>query len=279
MKRGVDDSIIENLKSSDLWTKHLNADCLNEKVFLAVRDEIISFYYKGGKLFEFDKNGFKTHKKYASVIEWKNDLKNDYLEEKDLSTLKIIPNFKSGYRGIKENCSNYSGVESIGVSDIYHKYSYLSESNIVLLDIEVSFESIDKTKEQDRIDILLFNKETKTLQFVEAKHFSNQEIWSTTPKVINQIKRYERQVEDKKDEIISQYKIYVQAINSIFGISLPEPDKIEEKVILLVFGFDDNQRSGRLHELRLRPEYKEIKKYMKGKIANLVIENLWNTSK
>ena len=56
MKRRVDNSIIENLKYSDLWTKHLNADCLKEKVFLAIRDNVIDFYHKGGKLFGFDKN-------------------------------------------------------------------------------------------------------------------------------------------------------------------------------------------------------------------------------
>jgi hypothetical protein len=202
MKRQMTEPIIDNLRKSDLWTKHLNTDCLNEKVFLAIRDNVIDFYHKGGKLFGFDKNGFKTHKKYASVIEWKND----YLEEKELPTLKIIPDFKSGYNRIKENCSNYSGVESIGVSDIYHKYSYLSKSNIIVLDIEVSFESIDKPGKQDRIDILLFNKEIRTLQFVEVKHFSNQEIWSTTtPAVIDQIKRYERQIEHKKEEIIAEY--------------------------------------------------------------------------
>ena len=277
MKRQMTKPIIDNLKNSDLWAKHLNTDCLKEKVFLAVRDKIIDFYYKGGKLFEFDKKGYKTHKKYASVIE----CKKDYLTEEELLNSEIIPDFESGYNRIKENCSKYSGDESTGVSDIYHKYSYLSKSNIVVLDIETSFESIDKPRNQDRIDILLFNKETKALQFVEAKHFSNKEIWSTTtPDVIDQIKRYEGQIEKKKDEIISEYTKYVQAINSIFDISLPEPIKIEEKVILLVFGFDNDQKSGRLYELILsNAEYKEIKKYPIGDIKNLKIKNLWNTKK
>jgi hypothetical protein len=55
-----------------------------------------------------------------------------------------------------------------GVSSLYHKHSYLSDNNIVVLDIEVSFESFNEEHSQDRIDILLYKKDTKTLQFVEA---------------------------------------------------------------------------------------------------------------
>ena len=66
---------------------------------------------------------------------------------------------------IKENCSLYSGVESQGVSKIYESYSFASikskNSPIVVLDIEVSFESIDENRLQDRIDVLLFEKEEK----------------------------------------------------------------------------------------------------------------------
>ncbi len=70
----------------------------------------------------------------------------------------------------------------------------MSDNNIVVLDIEVSFESFNEENTQDRIDILLFKKDTQTLQFVEAKHYSNTDIRSkTTPKVIDQINRYEIQ--------------------------------------------------------------------------------------
>ena len=275
MKRQINKSIIENLTNSNLWKKHLNDDCLCKKVFLAIRNDVIDFYHKGGRLFEFDKNGFTTHKKYASVIEWKSN----YLKEKDLPSLKIIPDFESGYSQIKENCSNYSGNEAIGVSDIYHKYSYLSKSNIVVLDIEISFESINESGRQDRIDILLFNKETKTLQFVEAKHFSNPEIWSESkPAVIKQIEGYEKQIEQKEKKIITEFANYIQDINTLFNISLPKPVKIEKEVTLLVFGFDKDQKSGRLDKLNLKnSKDKEIKKYLIGNIKKLVIENLWNT--
>ena len=213
--------------------------------------------------------------KYASVITPNG---KDYLTETELSTYKLASDFETNYLRIKENCKNYSGIEALGVSNIYHKNSYLSNNNVVVLDIEISFESLNKENKQDRIDILFFNKSTKTLQFVEAKHFSNKEIWSkTTPKVINQINRYESQIKKRKIEILSEYKEYVKNINKTFGISLPEPIDIDEKVTLLIFGFDNDQKKGRLKELVIKkPEYKGIKRYPIGNVKKIVTENLWN---
>ena len=127
---------------------------------MSIRNGYIDFYHKNGRLFKFDKNGFQTHIKYAAVIK-KN--KKDYLTETELSSYDLLNNFAVNYKRIKENCKNYAGIEGIGVSDLYSQHSYLSNSNIIVLDIEVSFKSNDENKKQDKIDILLFNKKTKTL--------------------------------------------------------------------------------------------------------------------
>ena len=227
-------------------------------------------------LTNFEKNEFKTHIKYASVI---YNSENDYLTENELSKNKLITDFKNNYSRIKENCRLYSGIEALGVSEIYHKYSYLTKNNIVVLDIEISFEALEKTtgKKQDRIDILLYNLETRTLKFVEAKHFSNPEIWSkSTPKVIGQIKKYETQIKTNKTEIIAAYKNYIQAINSVFNLELPFPEKVEEKVTLLIFGFDNDQKNGRLQNLILKnPEFKRFQVYCKQDKINP--SSLWRS--
>jgi hypothetical protein len=114
MERNLSVELIESLKATDLWKKHLEKDCLSQNVFLAIRNNYIDFYHKGGRLFEFGKNGFKTHTKYASVI----DNNGDYLTEAELSKCKIIPDFCENYPRIKENCALYSGVEAAGVSTI-----------------------------------------------------------------------------------------------------------------------------------------------------------------
>jgi hypothetical protein len=274
-KRKLDKAIIDILKQDILWSEKIKKDCSRQKVFLTIRDNLIDFYHKGGRLFSFGRQGFKTHLKYASVISTNG---KDYLTESELSDYKLAADFKSNYHRIKENCSNYSGIEAAGVSALYHKHSYLSDNNIVVLDIEVSFESLNKEKNQDRIDILLYKKDTKTLQFVEAKHYSNNEIWSRTiPKVINQINRYESQILERKTEILSRYREYVKILNDIFNISLPEPSNIEDKATLLIFGFDRDQQKGRLKTLITgNSEYSGMKNYSIGNIKQVVMENFWN---
>jgi len=291
-KRNLEQSIIDGLKESELWKKCLQDDCKKCKekpkdehgVFLAIRENNIGFYHNGGRLFHFDGiNGFKTHIKYAAVIDDTEEEKN-YLTEVELKNMKLIPDFTTKYKRIKENCKNYSRVEAQGVSEIYHKYSYLSGEDVVVLDIEISFEALDKQKgsRQDRIDILLLKKSTQTLKFVEAKHFSNSEIWSEdTPKVINQIKKYESQIISKKTEIIEAYKNYINAVNEIFKDviphPLPEPEIVEDKVAFLIFGFDVDQKAGRLKELILENDsFYNVKSYVKGDITSISLETFWN---
>ena len=274
MKRILENQIKEKFVNNDLWFNKLKADCEGQKIFLAIRNNYVDLYHKGGRLFNFDNRGFKTHLKYASVIE---SIGSDYLTESELSNCKLASDFETNYSRIKENCSNYAGVEAKGVSEIYHKHSYLSDSNVVVLDIEVSFESLNKGNKKDRIDILFFNKLTKTLQFVEAKHFSNQEIWSTgTPDVINQISRYESQIDQRKNEIISEYAEYIETLNILFDLSLPVPVDIDNKITLLIFGFDTDQKNGRLNtSIKANPEFKEIKTYAIGNVKQIVTDNLW----
>lgn len=290
MKRQIEKGLKKKLTNSSLWKNKLEDDCRKQDVFMAIRDNKIGFYHKGGLLFSFDKkNGFRTHIKYASVIE--SDGK-DYLNENDLKNYKLLSEFESSYTRIKENCSKYSGVEASGVSEIYHGHSYISTTDdVIVLDIEVSFNTDnllsndpinDKQKKQDRIDILLYKKSTKTLQFVEAKHYSNTEIWSkTTPKVIKQIKGYEdNQINKKEKVIIKEFGNYVNIINDLFHLNIPMPVYIDPKVTLLIFGFDKDQLSGRLKELIFdKPEYNEIKLYPIGSINGVKMLTLWDRKK
>ncbi len=84
MKRGLEETIEKNLRTSDFWTKNIENDCKDQIVFLAIRNNRIDLYHKGGRLFCFDKNGFKTHLKYASVITTSGKA---YLTEAELSAI------------------------------------------------------------------------------------------------------------------------------------------------------------------------------------------------
>jgi hypothetical protein len=274
-QRKLNQQLRSELKAEKLYTQ-LENDIRNQFIFPCIRKDLIDFYYKGGRLFKFDKDGFHTHIKFAAVIEKTRD---DYLTEKQLSVYRLATDFSSNYARIKENCAMYSGVEANGVSELYRKHSYvIKDKGIVVLDIEVSLQSINADKKQDRIDILLFNIDERKLKFVEAKHYSNSEIWSRQEaKVIGQIKRYQDQILTKKSEIITEYNNYTDIVNRMFSCNLPMVNDIEDKVTLLIFGFDNDQKKGRLHKLITGNEnyFKDITVYPIGNIDKINLKNLW----
>lgn len=276
-RRSFNDELIEQLLKSDLYVHRISKDIRTGDVFPAIRTERMDFYHKGGKLFTFDKDGFKTHIKYASVYK----SKDDYVSESKIMGLERITSFVDGYARIKENCSLYSGSESAGVADIYSRYSYvISRSSAVVLDIEVSLKSLDPSKKQDRIDILLLDKNKKRLIFCEAKNFLNKEIWppkGTSPEVANQIRRYEEQIKSKGNNILEQYRYYIDSVREIFPIiDLPYPDSICLSVLLMVFGFDRDQLSGkRFNDLFKANLPENIMYYAIGDISGLKIESVF----
>lgn len=257
----------EALKKPPLYTECLLRDICSGEVFPAFRNNKIDFYHKGGRLFEFDGNEFTTHVKYASVL---HGYGKPYIKENllDYGNVRLIRDFKEGYTRIKENCSLHSGLEASGVAEIYEKSSYLkTDQNVVVLDIEASLESLTKEEEwsdelpddgkkrtQDRLDLLLFNKSERCLQFFEVKHFGNKDLWSKAekpPEVVSQMLEYNKQLEERNEELLQAYKDYARTVRELFGLSeesMPNPVSLEKDVVLLVFGFDSRQRE-KLHEL------------------------------
>jgi len=281
MDRKLNAKLIDKFLNEDLWKNHLRNDCMKGEVFLAIRKNRIDLYHKGGKLFSYNSRGFKTHIKYAAAIH----SEKDYLTEDELEDCTLETKFTEKYSRIKENCSNYSGVEASGLATFYQKNSYLTDNNVVVLDIEVSLKSDDEDRTQDRIDLVLYNRKERTLRFVEAKHFSNSAIWAKgEPKVIGQIKRYEQQITQKENDIISGYKDHITALKSIFessgSILLDEHVEIEKKVPLLIFGFDRDQKTGRLKELVTENvQYEGINVIPIGKVESINQNNIWSNLK
>ncbi len=289
-KRNLSRKLIENLSKDKLFNNHLLNDIINREVFPAIRNNYVDFYYKGGRLFQFTNNSiFKTHYKYASVIDINN---RQYLSEKELKTCTLIKDFSQNYLRIKENCSNYSGIESLGVANLYSKFSLFNRnSKIVVLDIEISLraneqvENLETKKKSDRIDLLLYDIDKQILRFYEAKHFSNPELWSVStrePHICNQLNRYKSQLVTKYDEILSNYKKYIESINILFQgyiDPLPEPMEIDKKIPVYIFGFDEDQKKGRLAFLRENKFMKGHDIYAKGEPKNVNINNLWSKTK
>ncbi len=279
-QRYLDALTIQALTANSLFQEKLHPDILAGKVFCAIRGGYVDFYYRGGRLFHFQKE-FSTHKKYASVIQ----SQSDYISESDFDrNIRLIRDFTEGYEQIKQNCSLYAGEEAEGVSKVYHTNSFVKqEQEIIVLDIEASFRATEEDRKQDRIDLLLFNQKTRRLRFYEAKHFCNSELWSTVgtrPEVVSQIQRYQTQIVREKDQIIGQYSNYVDRINELFGCDIPAPEAIDEYVPLLAFGFDRDQLQGRIKKLLIEDKSLDgVRYYFVGKISAVNITNMWDAIK
>ena len=280
--RNIKPDLLKQLKDHELFKNKLFNDIKNGKVFAALRNNRIDFYFKGGKLFSFNKNGLLTHIKYATTPE---DEIGSYVTESEFSEKcgNSIKSFVSDYNKIKTNCELYSkGSEAACVSYLYSKYSFFSSAaDIVVLDIEISLKADeDKNRNQDRIDILLYSKPDRALKFVEAKLYTNKEIRSETdPEVVGQIERYNSQIERKEGEICNAYGKYVEIMNDLFSLKIERPMKILPGAGLYIFGFDEDQSKGNLTK-NIRPnlEKNHIKYYLLGNPSNIDAKTLWNAT-
>ncbi|HSA05993.1 MAG TPA: hypothetical protein P5556_02310 [Candidatus Gastranaerophilales bacterium] len=277
-KRELDSELINRLKSEKLFGDNLLPDIHKGIVFLAIRNNEVHFYYRGGRLFKYTNKGFFSNIKYVSVAD--TSIEGD-VPEKELGKIELIRNFTNGYDRIKENCAKYNyNSESCRVSDLY-KYSFASLKNnnkVLLLDTEISIESQEDDYSQDRIDILLFSRESKYLRFYEAKLFTNSQIRSKgTPEVIDQITRYTNQIGTNKELILEQYRKYVYITNSLLDLKMEMPESIDEKVVLYVFDYDSNQEnSATLKHLKDYCLKNAIPYYFKGNTATINSDNMWN---
>jgi hypothetical protein len=293
---------VNELMQEDLFNNYLWKDIVKPyigrptsgDVFPAIRKDKIEFYHKGGLLFSYNINhGFSTNQKYASVLKVVPNQVN--VTEEQLGGIKCISNFMEGYQRIKENCRHYSGLESSRVAELCSKFSCAKSertSTVVVLDIEVSFKREEDADEplpgesdrakSDRIDIVLFDIETRRLLFVEAKDFSNQEIRAEgEPAIVDQIDRYKNQLNNDATRlyILTEYKKHINVINALFPNPqpLPEPIDISREPLLLIFGYDGVQKVHKLSEekSRLEQEY-DISVYSIGNISNANIQTIFN---
>ena len=188
--------------------------------------------------------------------------------ENNLSEIYLKTNiFEKIYSEIKEKCNCYARGEEKGVSYLY-KYNYLQNNNIILLDIEYSTKS-ESDNTSDRIDIVLYDKINKSIQFVEAKQYANKELDNLD--VINQIERYNKNIVNSNYEHLLFYKEYIEVLNNLFNIKLPIPEKINENVSLYMFDFSAMDKN---NEKFINININIKNKYFRGNPDTITNENL-----
>ncbi len=273
-KRGIKHEFINALKECDYWQKMVK----DPDLFIGIRGNSINVYYKGNSICKLSYNrGTKqviasTHYKYLLRPGIKNPYMEtsngtfppDVLKDKSITSLSEIDL-------IKRASSAYAGEEKIGVHSII-----LKEINI--LDIEVAFskETIEADDNKtDRIDYLQLVKDSKGkiwLVFFEAKHFDNSEIRARqSPRVLNQIQRYEKALEVHKEAILESYKAVCRNLKELHIVgdrnlinevaANPSLLSIDFLPRLIVFGYDKDQDEGKVwkkHKIVLKDALEAI---------------------
>lgn len=266
----IDKLNILNDDRSSYWHKMVN----DKDLFIAVRNEYISVYYRGNSICElhFDNSKIvgRTHYKYLL----RPDL-NDYLKSLDgefelNNPAKKFITSLNDLNLIKKSSLVYSGEEKTGVHSISIK-----EKNI--LDIEITFSNLDsKTDRLDYVKIVEDHEKLK-LVFYEAKHFTNPEIRAkSTPRVLGQIEKYKKALKEHETEIIKSYKLVCKNLqelnlikpyhdNYIKRISDGENISIDYSPMLIVFGFDQDQKDGNIWKKHLEKLQDTLKDRLKIK--------------
>ena len=201
----------------------LKADILNGDVFPAVRKNELHFYYMGGCLYKFVGGRFTRDKNFEKFGVDKS------LSEYDNAKRQIEIKFANN-RGKDKERRLLSALNK-------HTFDSAYGGDVVVLDIEVNLNgTVGGGK---KCDLVLLNKSTDEIMFVEGKVFSDSRVnvaVSFTPEVIEQVNTYTYALKEQNQNILVQYGIHIDIINRIFGTSFRAPKRLIEPCKLLVYG-------------------------------------------
>lgn len=247
---------------------------VNDKdVFVAIRRNSVNAYYRGCSLLKLDwRSGAiegSTHYKYLlnpsysspylKIVDGRAELPQD---PNDLFIRSV-----DSLNDLKKAAQPFAGEEKSGVHDILG-------SNANILDVEIAFGADDRNPSSPRVDFAALRNRNDTMElvFFEAKHFDNKELRASDdaiPKAVDQIEIYSRRLAENNDEIASSYRQVCENLVSLKGMPTrypvrhgtveaiadgSKPLSVDPKPVLIVFGFDADQRDGcnwRFHREKL----------------------------
>ena len=284
--RGLDCEFIDALNREyrkDGWWRSLVDD---PELFIAIRKNYLNVYYRGCSLVKLDwKSGEiigEVHYKYLlrpftpkEYVNIRNgNITLDSRESLFVGSLRDIED-------IKKAAAPYAGQEKIGVHNIL-------AANPNVIDVEIAFGSSEDNPLASRIDFAalqpLDDNNGVKLVFFEAKHFDNREALRASdelkPNVVKQIERYSSLIIERWDDIIRSYCQVCSNLTNLQGmterypksllkrvIDAPTKMAIDEIPVLIVFGFDSDQRDGKnwgYHRDKLKAHLGKNKVQFKG---------------
>lgn len=230
------------------WWRKIADD---KDVFILIRNNELRVQANGGLLLQVNQDLqsniiCKIHEDFLSL----RSEKNPYVVLEETTSCPIqrvegLKGFVKHYSKIKRRINIFTGKERQAVQ-------YLANNVPEIIDIEIGFEGELKPnaskKSVPRIDMAAIT-EKGTLVFFEAKLFGNSEIRSKkTPRVVDQLQRYQQLLLKKGNEIITAYQdqlnIYAQLKGQFFKNRLRKISNlsIHPHARLIVTDFDASQR-------------------------------------
>lgn len=283
-KRGLEDCFVEALneqyerKEAGWWSQFVD----DKDLFLAIRDNQVHVYFQGCRLISVEWNGklaAKTHYKYLL----RPAMKPEYVDVVDGKPCFDANAYFADYLSVKElkkAATVYAEDEKEGVHKILRR-------NPHILDVEVA---IGGGKGQIDFAALQKGKAGQThIVFYEAKHFGNKGLRSEKHRmsaVVEQIDRYRGLLKRHRASIEDSYLLVSKNLCDLEGVRDRNPKRhdllrgtsrfiIEEEPGLVVFGFDEDQKSGSVwgkHKAELKRQLRRKPRF-RGNPAGMTIPN------
>ena len=248
LKRKLIDKLNGLYEDRNSWWRKMVDD---KDVFILIRNNRLHVLANGGLFLQVgvdSRGGLKcqTHEEFLSL----RSEKNSYVQLTDNETAPIqrvegLKGLAEHYPKVKRRIKLFSGREKQVVQDLALQFSQI-------IDLEIGLEG-DKKEEASRkgaqrVDMAGIS-DNGELVFFEVKLFDNSEIRSKTkPKVVGQLKKYDRLLNKYRSQILEgyeeQFKMYSLLKGRFFKNRMPKTKRPElySNVRLIVTDFDGSQK-------------------------------------
>jgi len=228
------------------WRKMAN----DKDAFILIRNNRVHVLVNGGLLMQIEfirgRINCKIHEDFLSL----RNTDNPYVTmgENTIAPIQRVEGLKDlskHYSKVKRRIKIFTGKEKQAVQD-------LGLNVTQIIDMEIGLEGDKKEgaskKGAQRVDMAGIS-DKGALVFFEIKLFDNSELRSRgTPRVVGQLKKYDRLLGKFRSEIINgykdQHKVYQQLNGNFFKnrLNIFKIKKIYPNVRLIITGFDGGQK-------------------------------------
>ena len=256
----------------------------DKDIFLAIRENYVNAYYRGCSLLRLSLEGDaivgQIHYKYLLRPSMSNEyvkfsngkLKLDDAVTKFLTTVSEVDSLDS----LKRAATPYASAEKTGVHDIL-------KANGNILDVEIAFGKDESESGAPRLDFAALQEAPGNgvkVVFFEAKRFDDKALRkqdAEKPEVVEQMATYQSKLSGNRDAVIKSYCRVCSNLRSLHGVAERHRERhamlesvasgaaeltIDEEPVLIVFGFDGDQKDGK----HWKPHREKLQKMLKGRV-------------